>query len=1583
MSNINSVNELMFGLNKDIEKLSLEDMLVKYAGFKPNEPESGVGDSSAIRKPDNPVASVENNNPGNLRAKLQDAEKYWTGVVDTTDAGFVVFDSPQSGNKALTQQIRIMAEDRGQTFGEFADIYTPIDDDAKGNRNLKTNIPLMMRDKKGNRITLNTKLTDLNLEEFRKNMVKQEGGQQAVDYFYQDFEKIIPSRSKDPSKPYTGKLREPSSAHKKKIMGVLKRFPENQLDMIQRVQNAGYSTDWIDEEAPWRIESEFGEFKKGVIDGLTFGLIETDDNKDIFAGDIDTQWGSFSPSKVAGTIAGSLPYGLGSYAAAGKIGTKIGLSGKGRTAFQLLGGEGSAGFGVGYYKSDGKLDEAVKQAAIWTSMGLMGEGLFAASKGVFNKLRKNKKLNDKDKGIINSFNAVKERVLRDDNKVENIKQELSNLRQKASEIGRPPLIPPTVGQRIKPIMDNEFDKAQSGQIDIEESLSRIESALDEAFEGVIEADRALDKKRKIMTYFRRQLTLVKAGRESAEGAKVKFDAVVNYTKYNEGSLGRDKVAPTATVKERLEQLKKEAKEAREVSDPEATVAVKAKLQQLKQEVKEGAEAEDVWPEGYVDDWREDVDDLDAFFKDDFDIDTSPSKTTEMQEGWEQGKTPKVKLKGFSESDLRKERLRIEAEQEQEIRKQLDINSPENVAMFKRKGYDDWTDQEKLDFLATTTLTKEESAIVDEIGMLDEIIEQTATKEFVDEAPKPRSYFNQGLKERQKTDYDPDYGNQSGLYMDEQRTRILEAERKNPISPNQVEMIVNLQRASDNYDIPIEKIGDDEIKNLNSGEARVKIAEMRNKVVEVRNEQHQKALADDVDIRIQKDMPIQQEVGVDYSDVDDMSPSQKAYHEQTKERASKDKSKESVKVVDGNRAQVVEEIEDPNVYREPGLLWWLRLLPATARRGLSANPLAKARVLDTIDNLQIIGRDTRHYLDRFKKAIQPLYGDETSASWTEFKGVLGSGSARETMAKAEFLKRRLVEALDSDATTANRILTDDPELVNVYSEVRGILDELADFLNLSKNARVTDYFPHIFGGNDGRFRANRVLTELGRRSKLIDDKIKPFDENEMPTERFFSSLKRRTSRVKGEDFKGEELQFESDLETVMYSYIRGAVDKKYMDPLIQRVYETSAVMPKVDPKGNVLHAHEELNKWFKYVLGQPTKWKTIQSMWWKNNDLFNKWVDNAVEWLGDSETKGLLGRARSKEIGAEDEQLLTAFFNKLIQDSNEYSKPTSRNIEMKGHDVKKYRAQLALMIDDIRSKLIDPSAKPVVLEKLYQIMVVNKLGFSISHGLINTTGYLTNTIPVLGARYSARGVKWYAQQENPASEINGIRVSDILDESGIITDLPQEREFTSLGLGLWDKFDEIAMTPATVSENFLRTSTFMGGYEKAIVEEGLDHIQAMAKARALVDKTMFVFNRAGTPVLFQTPFIRFLLMFKSFTIHQTNFTAELLEDAIKGDPGPFIKHMLTYITMAGAGLTILGGGGLNIRAAELAEHPLQSTIDMAQDQSTAKALGGPTANSFIELLHGNIGNFADDWGVMASFSRIQDSGGDPIKIIGLR
>jgi hypothetical protein len=87
-------------------------------------------------------------------------------------------------------------------------------------------------------------------------------------------------------------------------------------------------------------------------------------------------------------------------------------------------------------------------------------------------------------------------------------------------------------------------------------------------------------------------------------------------------------------------------------------------------------------------------------------------------------------------------------------------------------------------------------------------------------------------------------------------------------------------------------------------------------------------------------------------------------------------------------------------------------------------------------------------------------------------------------------------------------------------------------------------------------------------------------------------------------------------------------------------------------------------------------------------------------------------------------------------------------------------------------------------------------------------------------------------------------------------------------------------------------------------------------------------------------------------------------------------------MAGAGLTILGGGGLNIRAAELAEHPLQSTIDMAQDQSTAKALGGPTANSFIELLHGNIGNFADDWGVMASFSRIQDSGGDPIKTISL-
>jgi hypothetical protein len=94
-------------------------------------------------------------------------------------------------------------------------------------------------------------------------------------------------------------------------------------------------------------------------------------------------------------------------------------------------------------------------------------------------------------------------------------------------------------------------------------------------------------------------------------------------------------------------------------------------------------------------------------------------------------------------------------------------------------------------------------------------------------------------------------------------------------------------------------------------------------------------------------------------------------------------------------------------------------------------------------------------------------------------------------------------------------------------------------------------------------------------------------------------------------------------------------------------------------------------------------------------------------------------------------------------------------------------------------------------------------------------------------------------------------------------------------------------------------------------------------------------------------------------------------------------------MAGVGATILGGGmgaiGIDTRVGELSEHPFPATMEMAKNQGVSDALGGPTAGSLIELLHGNVGGFADDWLNMSAPERLYEgiTQGDLITAVGLK
>ena len=700
-----------------------------------------------------------------------------------------------------------------------------------------------------------------------------------------------------------------------------------------------------------------------------------------------------------------------------------------------------------------------------------------------------------------------------------------------------------------------------------------------------------------------------------------------------------------------------------------------------------------------------------------------------------------------------------------------------------------------------------------------------------------------------------------------------------------------------------------------------------------------------------------------------------------------------KLSKGDRARLKQYREDKDVgvfvgdeadlYRKPSLPWHWKILPPYSRQGLGANPKTRERVFDGLNAQENMGRDTAGYLKRLQQTLKEINPSRINQAF----GSLGMGRGKELIEQSENLKRQLMRALDAESPgLANRILEENQSLIPAYNEIRSILDEIADQLNLPEGSRIINYFPHVFNGKSGHWRANRVLQELGGRGRFLRG-LMPVDDgafDDLPFQKRFGNLLEREGRA----------GYDQDLEAVIYSYVRGAMDKVYMDPQIKRAHRMLRELPRTDGRGNENPLHKEFRKWMAYMIGAPTNWKHTQSMWWRENDMFNRWVDKAVEFLGDAPISGMLERARKGRMdsngqripySAQEEKILRGFFDTLVTDADRFVRHSNGRIEQnvlkEGFNVKRYRARLALWIDDIRAALSDPAGKPVILEKLYGLMVVNKLGLSISHGLINLT-QMANTYTRLGARYTSRGIAHYVS--DPKKTIGSKEVGELLEESGVLVDFPEAKEFVPAGsMGLWADIDNALMTPATASENFLRASTFLGKYEE-MLDKGMDHAHAFIGARQLVQTTQFPFNRAGTIPAFRSPLARFLLMFKSYGLHQMNFSAEVLQEALEGNPAALQRHILAYLTMAGVGATVLGDMGIDTNFGDRSQHPLLDIQEGIQERGLVRTLGGPPSAAMIEALHGQFSSAMDEVFTPTIKKRIGRAleTGNPLEAMGL-
>jgi len=108
---------------------------------------------------------------------LGTARGYWGDrVTGVNNRGYVQFADPPAGLSALYQQLGIDAG-RDLTLGEFINKYTPASDDPSGNAAALANIPSFLG------VGLGAKLSSIDPQGLANAIIRQEGGQPAVDYY--------------------------------------------------------------------------------------------------------------------------------------------------------------------------------------------------------------------------------------------------------------------------------------------------------------------------------------------------------------------------------------------------------------------------------------------------------------------------------------------------------------------------------------------------------------------------------------------------------------------------------------------------------------------------------------------------------------------------------------------------------------------------------------------------------------------------------------------------------------------------------------------------------------------------------------------------------------------------------------------------------------------------------------------------------------------------------------------------------------------------------------------------------------------------------------------------------------------------------------------------------------------------------------------------------------------------------------------------------------------------------------------------------------------------------------------------------
>lgn len=552
---------------------------------------------------------------------------------------------------------------------------------------------------------------------------------------------------------------------------------------------------------------------------------------------------------------------------------------------------------------------------------------------------------------------------------------------------------------------------------------------------------------------------------------------------------------------------------------------------------------------------------------------------------------------------------------------------------------------------------------------------------------------------------------------------------------------------------------------------------------------------------------------------------------------------------------------------------------------------------------------------------------------------------------------VVEDMNNGAPRATAIkaypsMAKNPNINEAIDMHLRLTNSIADDLGLGKNKRISYYIPHIFSDRSGEYVAASVSNTMDNASNrklksMMEDfgADAPIESPEAPS-RGFRHLRKREANLD---------HFEHDYQQVMSMYIRGASAKITNDKIAQH---GRSAMLKLVSEGNQDIA-EDLSKYLRYAMGMPTDFRQKVAHVFSDSHVFNSTVDRLVGFIGGKDA-AILQRAR---LNPNDSELMfesRKWMNELDDMTRLRDRVTGDKKEKAA--LKKIRGVLAKRIDDTRNAANNPYMAASTSNFLYRTQIVAKLGFNIAHGMINQTQILTNVLAMLKAKNVAWGYAHTVFGVGKDKTFNGRNISDLIAESGISRDVGRQQEFLDGPAGALKYAQDKSMFIAKYSEEVNRETTLLAAY-KEHVEMGDGHGASLHKARELVEETHFSFSRAGTAPILRSPVGRLFLMFKSYPMHQTDFTLGLVAKALtKGPDGkrlrnsddyaPLVKHAIAYATLIGGGAYALPGTNIGDRTTPPA---YDIPADMVKDSgryglpgSVVKNLMGPFGDTMTKV-----------------------------------